>query len=242
MENELAIPYYLQVAETIRKRIVAGAYIKGGTIPSYQELEKEFDVSNITVRKAIETLVRDGIVERRRGVGMFVSQHDQKMITFELDGNFQRLRQSYDVIPWVVEVLEIGITSPPIRIQQIFSMEPEKKVWRMTKVRKYKDTIMSYYINYSDPRWCGKITREGGEKKRFTDLFSQKSGIRLVRLEQRVEAAVADLDLSSILKVSFGFPLLFVENIYYSDQNKPVALTQMYNRGDRHCYKTTAPL
>jgi len=82
--------------------------------------------------------------------------------------------------------------------------------------RKYKDTIMSYYINYSDPRWCGKITRKEGEKKRFTDLFSQKSGIRLVRLEQRVEAAVADLDLSSILKVSFGFPLLFVENLYYS--------------------------
>ena len=52
MEKELPIPYYLQVAETIRSRIIANHYSQGDLIPSYQQLEKEFNVSNITVRKA----------------------------------------------------------------------------------------------------------------------------------------------------------------------------------------------
>jgi GntR family transcriptional regulator len=242
MEKELAIPYYLQIAETIRSRILEGHYIPGDLIPSYQELEKEFSVSNITIRKAIEILVRDGIINRKRGVGTIVSEIDSEIITFELNGNLQRLRDSAEKIPLTIEVLEITTTFCPSRVQQILSIDPTKQVWRMKKIRKHKDTIMSYYINYSDPYWCRKITKNEAEKKRFVDLFRQKSGIQLIRLEQRVEAAVANLDLSAVLKVNFGTPLLFVENIYYSTQDQPVVLTQIYYRGDRHFYKATAQL
>jgi GntR family transcriptional regulator len=242
MEKELAIPYYLQVAETIRSRILEGHYIPGDLIPSHQELEKEFNVSNITIRKAIEILARDGIITRKRGVGTVVSEVDSEIISFELNGNFQRLRHLAEKIPLTIEVLEIRTTSSSSRVQQILSIDPTKKVWQMKKIRKHKGTIMSYYIHYSDPSVCGKITKHEAERKRFVDLFSQKSGIPLIRLEQRVEAAIANLDLSDVLKVNFGAPLLFVENIYYSTQNKPVLLTQIYYRGDRHFYKATAQI
>jgi GntR family transcriptional regulator len=242
MEKELAIPYYLQIAETIRSRIVEGYYTPGNLIPSYQEFEKEFSVSNITIRKAIEILVRDGIINRKRGVGTIVSEIDSEIITFELNGNLQRLRDSAEKIPLTIEVLEITTAFCPRRIQEILSVDPTKKIWRMKKIRKHRDVIMSYYIHYSDPCWCGKITKNEAERKRFADLFREKSGIHLIRLEQRVEAAVANLDLSAVLKVNFGAPLLFVENIYYSTQDKPVVLTHIYYRGDRHFYKATAQL
>jgi GntR family transcriptional regulator len=242
MDKELAIPYYLQVAETIRSRILAGHYIQGGLIPSYQELEKEFSVSNITIRKAVELLVRDGIIQRKRGVGTVVSEVNGETITFELDGNFQRLRDSAAKLPLEVEVLEITTAPCPSRVRQILSLDPSKEVWRMRKVRKHRDMVMSYYINYCDPCWCERVTEKEAERKRFVHLFCEKSGLRLIRLEQRVGAAVADLDLSAILRVNFGAPLLFVENIYYSSQDIPVALSQIYYRGDRHSYKATAQL
>jgi DNA-binding GntR family transcriptional regulator len=242
MEKESAIPFYLQIAETIRSRILEGYYTPGDLIPSYQELEKEFNVSNITIRKAIEILVRDGIINRKRGVGTIVAEIDSEIITFELNGNLQRLRNSAEKIPLTIDVLEITTAFCPRRIQEILSVDPTKKIWRMKKIRKHRDVIMSYYIHYSDPCWCGKITKNEAERKRFADLFREKSGIHLIRLEQRVEAAVANLDLSAVLKVNFGAPLLFVENIYYSTQDKPVVLTHIYYRGDRHFYKATAQL
>jgi len=242
MEKELAVPYYIQVAETIRSRILEGHYVRGDLIPSYQGLEKEFKVSNITVRKAIDILVRDGIITRKRGVGTVVSKSDPEVITFEVNGNFERLRHSAEQIPLDIELLEITTGPCSGHVQRVLSVEPEKKIWQMRRVRRHKDTLMSYYIHYSDPRWCGKITKKEAEKERFVDLLRRAPGIDLIRLEQRVEAAVANLDLSAILGVSFGAPLLFVENLYYSAQERPVALTQIYFRGDRHFYKTTAQL
>jgi GntR family transcriptional regulator len=242
MQKEVAIPYYLQVAETIRSRILEGHYIRGDLIPSYQGLEREFKVSNITIRKAIDILVRDGIISRKRGVGTVVSKSDPEVITFEVNGNFERLRHSAEQIPLDIELLEIATGPCPVHVRQVLSIEPEKKIWQMRRVRRHNATVMSYYIHYSDPARCAKITRKEAEKERFVDLLRRTAGIDLLRLEQRVEAAVANLDLSAILGVSFGAPLLFVENLYYSTQEKPVALTQIYYRGDRHFYRTTAPL
>jgi GntR family transcriptional regulator len=237
-ENELGIPFYQQVAETIRSRILGGLYVPGERIPSYRGLEREFKVSNITVRKAIEILVRDGIITRKRGIGTVVSKSGPEVITFEVKGNFERLRHSAQQIPLTIELLEITECPCPSHVQTALCLEPEAKIWRMRRVRRHKDTVMSYYIHYSDPRWCRRITKKEAEKERFVDLLRRTAGMDLTRLEQKVEAAVANLDAAAILGVSFGTPLLFVENLYYSTLERPVALTQIYYRGDRHVYRT----
>jgi GntR family transcriptional regulator len=242
MEKELPIPYYLQVAETIRSRIQTKQYNEGDMIPSYRELENEFKVSNITVRKAIEILLKDGIVNRKRGVGTEVAKVDGDTITWELTGNLHSLRNSARLVSLSAEILEIATISCPDRIGRILSVEPGEEVWRMKKIRRHEDTIMAYYVTYSDPRWCTKITKNDAKKGGFVDLFCKKSGLTLTRLEQRVEAAVANLDLSAILRTDFGFPLLHIENIYYSSKNKPVLITQIYYRGDKNSYRATIAL
>src|SRR5512141_2722251 len=93
-KKEFHIPYYLQVAETVRSRIHAKYYKQGDLIPSYQQLEKEFNTSNITVRKAVETLAREGVVVHKKGIGHQVSQdgHERDGIIWELKGNQHHLR------------------------------------------------------------------------------------------------------------------------------------------------------
>ncbi|HVN95142.1 MAG TPA: GntR family transcriptional regulator [Syntrophorhabdaceae bacterium] len=242
MEKALPVPYYVQVAETIRSRILANHYGEGDLIPSYRQLEKEFNISNITVRKAVEILVQDGIINRKRGVGTEVSRVDGDAITWELSGNLQSLRNSAGKVSLAAEILEIATIACPERIGEILAIGPTQKVWRMKKIRRHEKTIMAYYITYSDPRWCTKVTKNEAKKGGFVDLFRKKSGLKLTRLEQRVEATVADLDLSAILEVNFGFPLLHIENVYYSSGNKPVLITQIYYRGDKNSYKATIPL
>ena len=55
-------------------------------------------------------------------------------------------------------------------------------------------------------------------------------------MAQTVQASIADLDLARILNVDFGFPLFFVQNIYYTEKEHPVAITHMYYRSDRYVY------
>ncbi|HEY5583078.1 MAG TPA: GntR family transcriptional regulator [Ruminiclostridium sp.] len=71
-------PLYLQVYNDLLKDIESGKFISGGTIPSEKELTKQFEVSRITVKKALEKLALDGYISRMRGKGTFVNQNAQK--------------------------------------------------------------------------------------------------------------------------------------------------------------------
>jgi len=164
------------------------------------------------------------------------------MITFELSGSFQRMVDSVDKLPLDMEVLEISTPPCPREVLKTLSLDPKKQVWRMRKIRKYKGTPISYYIHYCDPVWVYGITMQEGSKQNFVELFQRFSKIRLTKLEQRLKSAVADLDLSKALKIKFGAPLFFMENIYSSAQDKPVIFTQIYYRGDICFYKATVQL
>lgn len=67
------IPLYIQVATLLRNRIAEGKFQAGQQIPTLEALEQEFAVARVTVRQAIELLEKEGVVQRRRGRGTFVT-------------------------------------------------------------------------------------------------------------------------------------------------------------------------
>lgn len=68
------VPYYLQISEFLRERILSGEWPRGSQIPTEAELCDAYDVSRITIRQALALLVRDGLLVRGRGRGTFVRE------------------------------------------------------------------------------------------------------------------------------------------------------------------------
>ena len=68
------LPLYHQVEETLRRDIANGVYQPGQPIPTEIALQKKYDVSRETVRRAVNNLVLAGLVEKRKGVGTFVTR------------------------------------------------------------------------------------------------------------------------------------------------------------------------
>ena len=213
--DDVRIPYYVQIADTLRRRIMTGEYIEGSLIPIEAELGKEFNVSNITIRKALETLTKDGLL---------------------------RFVRSIENLPVEIEVLEMKVIPCPNYVQQMLSLAPDAKVLRIKKVRKHGGKPLSFYLHYTDPALYKQITRKKAEKKTFVDLFEEVTKTKLTTLKQKIESVVADIDLSNMLQVRFGLPLFFTENLYMTDGQKPAILTQIYYRGDKCFYKTSTKL
>lgn len=240
--NDARIPYYVQVAETLRRRIMTDEYMEDSLIPPVPELEKEFSVSNITIRKALETLTQDGLLRRKRGVGTIVQKCERDLVVFELFGDFKRLVRSIEDLPVELEVLEIKIIPCPHYVREMLSLGPDAQVLRMKKIRKHGGKPLSFYLHYTDPDLYGKVTIEKAEQKTFVDLYEEITETRLTALKQRIESVVADIDLSAVLQVRFGLPLFFTENLYMTEGQKPAILTQNYYRGDKCFYKTSTNL
>ena len=243
MDREDLTAYYYRISETLRGRIKAQEYKFGDLLPPERDLEKEFGVSNITIRKSLALLVQEGFVVRKRAIGTRVIYKEDKRLAIKISGNFKDWFESvYPKLQLDVDVLEIVLMDCPERIRSILALHKDLKIWRMKRMIKIKRKPISYCINYVPPSLLGKLSSKDFKKRSFIEVFQDRCNIKLSKMEQQVEATVADMDLASILRVPFGDPLFFVENVYYSTEKKPVAVTHMYYRGDRYVYKAAIQL
>jgi len=233
-----SIPLFVQVAETIKARILQHEYRPGDAIPSARELESEFNVSNITIRRALEMLTRQGRIVPRRGMRARVAEPVDDIVEIEITGDF---RSWVDMaigrkLGITAEIIDRQVIACPSPIREILGLGPEEQVERIKRVRKLKEKPVSYYVNYGPSRFLTKLSTREIEKHTFIEAYQQACNIKLKSMEQRVRATNADMDLADILQVTFGFPLFFVQNVYYSDWETPMALTHMYYRSDRYVY------
>ncbi|WP_432749314.1 GntR family transcriptional regulator [Pediococcus pentosaceus] len=81
-------PIYLQVAQQIEDAIFTGGFKEGEQIPSTTEISKEFHINPATVLKGMNQLVSRKLLEKHRGVGMFVTEGASNQITLNRQQNF----------------------------------------------------------------------------------------------------------------------------------------------------------
>jgi GntR family transcriptional regulator len=124
----------------------------------------------------------------------------------------------------------------------MLSLGPNAQVLCIKKLRKHGGKPLGYYLHYTDPTLYNKITQRKAEQKTFVDLFQEVTKTKLATLKQRIESVMADIDLANVLQVRFGLPLVFTENLYFTEGNKPVILTQSYYRGDKSFFKKSTKL
>jgi GntR family transcriptional regulator len=81
IEPDSHVPVYLQIVQNIRGSIAAGVYRPGEVLPSQRVLATDLKVNPNTVQRAYDELLRQGLVESRRGLGMFVTARGSRSAT-----------------------------------------------------------------------------------------------------------------------------------------------------------------
>ncbi len=242
LDHNSSVPLFMQIAETIKRRIVSGQYNPGNQLFTGEELEREFQTSNITIRKAMEKLKNDGFVERRRGLGTTVSKIDPEPLEFELGRSFKKLKESIEKLNTQVKVLEITKTISSKYVQDFLSLNSEQEIWRLKRLRIYQGYPVSFNTYYADPSNCAGITKKKAEKDDILNTIEQAMGIKIYKVNQTLRSVVADLDVSSALKIPFGSPVFFNETTYHSDSGETLLLSQSYFRGDMFVFRTSSLL
>lgn len=238
-----AAPQYQQIADTLRRRIMRGEYRKGDLIPTASQLEELFSVSNITVRKALSVLANEGWVQGGRGVGTTViAEPEAQRVNIAVSGNFTEWvdTASGKSLPLEQVVLGCGEENGPGDICRLLGLEPGQPLWTMRRIRKIHGNIISHHVNFGMPETLGAITASSMSGNRnFVDAIREDCNRQIVRMDQTVEASIADRDLSTLLKVDFGTPIFFVENRYVDQNDEIVAVSHLFLRGDHYAYQTS---
>jgi GntR family transcriptional regulator len=214
-------PLYEQIKVFITQSLIAGEWKPGESIPSEIELAARFNVSQGTVRKAIDALAMENIVVRRQGKGTFVATHkeEQSKLRFlrltSADGQKQPLNNrmlSCKRLKATAEIAQLtGLKkgTAVIEIQRLLSFADEPK-------------ILDYIIVQSKFFRGLNSSRISEHNGSLYSMYETVYGIPMVRAEEKLTAVAASDDQCQLLNVEPGFPLLKVERVAYTYGDKPM--------------------
>ncbi|MCK9362337.1 MAG: GntR family transcriptional regulator [Syntrophales bacterium] len=240
MSDNRKAPIYVQLAETLKGRILQEEYRAGELLAPARDLEQEFGVSAITIRKAMSILVQEGYVEPKQGVGTRVTKRPEEIVELKLSGNFWNWADSALTrnLQTETEVLELATVPCPRRIAELLHTKGSAPIWRMKRIRKLNGHPASFIVNYALPELMSGVNKEMFLKQPFLTVFRDHCGVQLASVEQMVRATVADIDTSAKLGIGFGEALFLVENTYMDMSQAPVEVSCIHFRGDLYVYKT----
>jgi GntR family transcriptional regulator len=228
-------PLYRQIKSLLMQRLESGEWRPGEAIPSESELAIRFNVSQGTVRKAIDEMAAENLLLRRQGKGTFVASHDDPRAFFRflravpLTGGIEPT-ESVPLECWrakagpeVARMLELNIGDPITIVRRLLKFAGKPVV------------VDEIYLPGSV---FGAVTLEmlRDYKGSLYSFFEHQFGIRMIRAEERLRAVPADRASADLLNVAEGSPLLSVERVSFSYADKPVEWRRGLYSTNEHCY------
>ncbi len=234
INNDSPLPLYCQLREGLLALLKDGKFQEGTLFPTERELGQKFQVSRITVRRAIDELVREGYLIARQGKGTFVAKpkinrHMPQMRSFSQEMAEQGHRPGS-------RLLSLGHQRVGQRIATALVLPENGWVWVVERLRLADDEpvcVSLVYLNLPP-----QLSLTPAELEQETSLWKilENKCIHLAYREENIQAITAGAREAELLMIEPGAPLLFVEGTVYSDRGDPIEYHQIHNRGDRYTY------
>lgn len=238
LDEESLTPLYQQVMEEIKRGIESGAYPTGDKIPSEVELSEMYSVSRITVRRAVEELVGEGLLTKRQGKGTYVNQRRlQRKITQESDvQSFSDSCRANGFVPGA-HVIERELVPANHEFQEFFGMSPEDNLVHIRRVRTADGVPIMLETNYYPYDRFAFLLEEDLEDKSVFDVIEQRLGSRPEGSDPTtIEIVLATSSTAEPLGVRVGEPLFF-ENTHLRDsEGNPMLVGHQYIVGSRYVF------
>ena len=244
MNAPLPLTKYHQVYLVLREQLAEGRFADG--LPGELELVRQFGVGRVTVRRALEQLVRDGLIVRQAGRGTRPvapppgaggAVAAPESATFPLArlggllGSIVQVSQST-----TVKVLDWRAVPASAGVAQALALEPGTRVRRAVRLRSTRAGPVSLITTHVPEALVRGLKRADLVQHPMLQLL-QRSGTVLGRARQTVTARAADAEAAAQLQVPVGAALLSVTRVVHDAEDRPVQLLQGRYRPDRYEYE-----
>ena len=229
-------PLYQQIYDDLKDAIRDGVYAPGDKVPSESELSERYQVSRITVRRAIEDLCSEGILTKMQGRGTFVETRRLSSRLFRTNEtiSFTSLCAESDVTPGAHIVERQIVPSRPDELE-FFSLE-EGSLMVMVRRTRTADGLPvadeTVIVPYS---WGAPLLKENLEDASIFEAIERIHGASPAEtVRWTVNAVRTTSAQASLLGLSAGDPMLYSETYYADRAGNPISVSRDYFVGGRY--------
>ena len=227
-------PLYRQIKDLIMQGLASGEWRPGEAIPSEAELAIRFNVSQGTVRKAIDEMAAENLVVRKQGKGTFVATHA------EAQTQYRFLRLTPDAGgPAALQrrLLDCRRMRAPVEVARLLALKAGEAAVQVRRLllADGKPVVL-------DDLWLPGTAFKGLTMERLEAwrgplyrLFEAEFSVRMIRAEEKIRAVAAAPEEAALFGVAPGAPLLSVERLSYTYGDRPVELRRgLYHTAAHH--------
>lgn len=215
---------YQHIAGRLRRQVASGAFGDGRLLPSESQLSVRFSASRVTVRRALDELREEGLLESRQGLGWYVPADPFRQSLGRLGTLEAQLAEAG--IDSERRVLDFAFVPAPARIRKVLG---SKRVLEVRRLNLADGEPFARVTVWCPERLGKRLSLADVERKSFYELLD----VPLARATQTIAAAAATREDAELLGVEPASPVLVCHRTTFSDAGEPVLYSEHVFPGSR---------
>lgn len=230
IDKQSRIPVYCQIQDTIKKKIELKEWGPGSTIPSERKLCEMFSVSRLTVRQAIQGLVDDGYLVRKRGKGTFIQE---RKIEQQLVGvtSFTSLMKAQGKTP-KNELLSLQRIVAPDIVKRELNLTEHSQILCIKRIRLADEIPMAIETTFL-PLDYQNYSLEQNIHSSLYEFIENNLNLKIGNAKQTIEAGIAGKNEAKLLHIPVHAPLLLINKVTYLADGRPFEYVISAYAGER---------
>lgn len=232
IDHKSSYPLHKQAETLLRKMILEEEYQNGKALPNEVEMAKKLAISRTTLRQAINTLVSEGLLIRKKRVGTKVAPAPVS----SRSNNWLSFSQEMKIRGIPIKNFELHITwvFPDEALANFFGIKSDRKILKMERVRGKTNEPFVYFASYFHPR-IGLTGNEDFKRPLYEILETDYSVIATLSKEE-ISAKAADPVIAEKLVIPVGSPILFRKRFVFDQGERPIEYNLGYYKADSFVY------
>lgn len=229
IDKNSPIPLYFQVKEDIVKSIKDGFFGEGEALPPETALIEQYDVSRTTIRQAVEQLVNEGYLERRRGKGTFVKKAESFYWDLAELGSFDEVAQKKQLTS-STELLSINIIDNDDITSRIFKTQYDQ-FFQLERLRFIEQQPSEIVTTYVPALIAPNLDKFDFSKISLFDILRDTYNIDISYAEKKLTAINCDTKDAKMLELKKNDAIQLVETVTFDSSNRPIDYSIARDKG-----------
>ncbi|SHM02997.1 GntR family transcriptional regulator [Mucilaginibacter sp. OK098] len=232
IDHKSPIPLHIQTEMLLRDIIAEEEYKNGKTLPNEVDLAKQLAISRTTLRQAINKLVFEGLLVRKKRTGTKVAQ----AAVSSKSNNWLSFSQEMKLRGILIKNFELHVTwvYPDEALANFFEIKTDRKLLKMERVRGKPNEPFVYFVSYFHPR-VG-LTGDEDFKKPLYEMLENDHSVIATLSKEEISAKAADTFIAAKLKIAVDSPVLFRKRFVFDQGERPIEFNLGYYKADSFVY------
>lgn len=232
LDREAPVAIHEQISTAMRRQIRTGSWPAHFRLVPEPELAESLAVSRGTVRRALRTLIAEGLLVQIRGRGTFVvgagSEQPFAQELLSLSEGLDREGTPYESI-----VLSQVVETPPRLVAGLLGLRSDQEAFGLRRVRKIDGTPVAYLVNWVRMEGCPGIEHFDFEQETLFGVLEGRYDLEIAIGRRTFEAQAAFGPAAQFLEIPVGAPVLYLEQLTYLADGTQIEYSDVWIRGDR---------